>query len=226
MTNTAATVDDVWGWLHQPLQDLKQGYSTDPGKPWETRRHEFLEQLGLSNPDDHTVTHTLVQRLNELSDDDRNSLLAGDDIDTLAYKVVQECTPETEPDTYDEAAWHDFLATNLPSWNGTDEAWAQFSEWFTYHAGQANLSSPAQALISHLAVLPNDQRISTCGQYGVTIVVPAPAGAPVAVTGEMTALMAEILKERPEFAAIPEERRLALIAEVLAESDEDQEGED
>jgi hypothetical protein len=229
MTNTVATVDEVWGWLHQPLQDLKQGYSADPNKSWEDRRRDFLEQLGLSQPSDHDVAEALLHRLDELSDDDRNALLAGDEIDTVAYQIVQDSAPEpsAEPDTYDEAAWHQFLATNLPSWSGTEAAWGQFSEWFTYHAGQAGLSSPAQAFVDHLAALSNDQRIATCAQYGVTIAAPAAEAAPVAATGEMSALMAEILKERPEFAAIPEARRLELIAEVLAEADEDEdEGED
>jgi hypothetical protein len=236
MSNTTTAVDEVWGWLYQPLQDLRQDHATDPDKPWDTRRQAFLEQLGLSDAADHPVTQLLFQRLETLSDEDRHDLLNAGEIDNLAYAVVQECSPEAaqESNAYDEGAWHQFVAANLPSWNGAADSWGQFAEWFSYHAGQANLSVPARAFIDQVAGLSNEERISTIARYGVSIT--APAGTPAdqvppaegsgrtrAADESTTALMDEILKERPELAAIPEQRRLELIAQVLEEEDDEDE---
>jgi hypothetical protein len=229
MANTTTAVDEVWGWLYQPLQDLKQDHAADPDKPWDVRRAAFLEQLGLTDPAEHPVTHLLIQRLEGLSDEDRHSLLSADDIDTVAYEVVQQCTSEPGEDAgaVDDNAWHAFVATNLALWDGAAESWPQFAEWFVYHGGEQNLGTPAKTFADHVTGMSNEERISTIAQYGVTIATPAtPAGtppAPVTAADESTkALIDEILKERPELAAIPEERRLELIAQVLAEPDDDE----
>lgn len=220
MTNTTTTVDEVWAWLYQPLQDLKQNQTTDPDKPWENHRAFFLEQLGLTNAADHPVTQMLLERLDELSADDRLALLNSDQVDGIAYEIVQQCTPAAtaDPAAYDDNAWYAFAAENLALWDGTEESWTQFAEWFAYQAGEQSLGVPAKALVDQLTGMSNADRIATIAQYGVTIAAPAAPEDPA-----IRAMMEEILKEHPEFATMPEDQLLEMTARVMAEPDEDDE---
>src|SRR5262245_3481890 len=166
------TIEDVWSWLCRPLQDLKQ----EPGESWESRRHTFLDKLGLTEPAQHPVVEQFIHQLDEMPADERDNLLGSDNLDTLAYELVHKSVPAktTDPDGYDESAWHDFLATNLPVWNGTEDSWAQFAEWFTFHAGEKDLHAPAAAFVFYLQGMPNEDRVVTCAQYGVTIQASSP----------------------------------------------------
>jgi hypothetical protein len=220
MTNTTTTVDEVWAWLYQPLQDLKQNQTTDTDKPWEDHQAAFLEQLGLTNATDSPVTEMLLERLDELSADDRLALLSSDQVDTIAYEIVQQCTPTpaAEPAAYDDNAWYAFAAENLALWDGAAQSWTQFAEWFAYQGGEQGFGVPAKALVDQLTGMSNADRIVTIAQYGVTIAAPAAPADP-----SIRAMMEEILKEHPEFATMPEDQLLEMTAQVMAEPDEDDE---
>jgi hypothetical protein len=70
---------------------------------------------------------------------------------------------------YDEQAWQVFLSENGTQWDGTEEGWDSFRQWFAYYAGEQGLSVPASALLDYLSAQPDAERIDTLGQYGVTI---------------------------------------------------------
>lgn len=242
-----STPDAVWEWIRPPLEELKQGYTDDPGKPWEELRQAFLSELGLQNASQNPVVEQLLEQLDEASEEERNTILGGDELDSLAYEIVQEHTAGDEAAGageagYDEQAWQAYLAENGPQWDGTEESWDQFRQWFGYYADQQGLAAPATALLEYLTPQPAAERIAAFAQYGVTITPAkeaagqAPAAAaegepaePGEAAGQVPeeaaalspeqlgSIARELLEENPEFADIPEERRQEIMAEVLSE---------
>jgi hypothetical protein len=235
------SADDIWEWIQAPLEELKHALSAEPDKPWETRRAEFLEHLGLSEASQYPVIEHLFQHLDQLADDDRTNAITSGEIDSFAYQLAQQYgegedashehhdaghmqqgePAAAESPGYDEQAWHAYLAENGPYWNGTEEAWDQFREWFLYHATERGVGEPATELLDYLAAQPAAERITTLAQYGVTITPIVPeVGEPE--PGELShedidAAMAEVIAENPELADIPEERRREILAEVLGQ---------
>ena len=166
--------EDVWGWLHPALQDLR----STAGQSWDERRARFLEQLGLADPAEQPAVAALLHWLDELPDEERATTLDSDQLDATAYELVQ--TPVSKPDDqhasgdgYDEQAWHTFLATNGPSWDGAAESWPAFRQWFEYHAAEQGLATAATALLEFLESQPASDRVATFASYGVTIATPA-----------------------------------------------------
>jgi hypothetical protein len=80
-------------------------------------------------------------------------------------------------------------------------------------AAEQGFRDPTTALMSYLDGMAVAERISALAQYGVT--VPTGAGE-VDVDPASLAVADELLRENPEFADIPEERRRELMAQVLA----------
>jgi hypothetical protein len=180
-----STPDDVWEWIRPPLEELKQGDNADPDMPWEERRQTFLRELELSDASQHPVVELLLQRLDESPEEERNRILGSDELNSMAYQLAQEhgagqeaaggeaAYDEAAP--YDEQAWQAYLAENGPLWDGTEDSWEQFRDWFAYDAGQHGLSTPAAALLDYLTPQPAADRIATFAQYGVTITAPEQA---------------------------------------------------
>jgi hypothetical protein len=221
MADTTVDVDELWAWVYQPLQDLKQGCQHEPESPWSERVDVFLGQLGLHDPADHPVVQALLLQLGELSDDaERVEFVMTEQVDALIYQLAQELSgPEhgnTADASHDEAGWSAFLAQNGTLWNGGAESWEQFKEWFLYHATEHGLGAPAGAFVNYVDSVPNDERISVFGQYGIAVPRATPDGGDVIPDEATMAAMAELVEEMPEFAEIPEERRRELLAEVLA----------
>ena len=164
------TTEDMWNWIYPAIQELKNAAD----QPWDQRRAHFLEQLGIHESDEHPVTGELLRQLDELPDDERSTLVESEQLDTLAYELIQTQgtdseQPEGSGDEYDEAAWNTYLTTNGSHWNGTDDSWPAFREWFVYHAGEQGLSTPANALLDYLGGMSAAERVAAFGQYGVTI---------------------------------------------------------
>lgn len=147
---------------------------------------------------------------------------------------------ESYEESYDAQKWYAFAASHLPEWNGTAETWPTFVEWFDYYAAQQGLGVPATAFTQHLNGLSDEDRIAQFAAYGVVIPQvqqhkqhpaqdqhheehPAEHPAVGSASGEITltedhhAAMTEALAEDPEFALIPEARRIEILAEVVRE---------
>ena len=164
------TTDDAWNWIYPAIQELKN----TADQPWDQRRAHFLEQLGIHDAGDHAVTDELLRQLDELPDDERSALVESEQLDTLAYELIQAQGMESdEPATsgaeYDETAWQAYLTANGSHWDGKDDSWPAFREWFVYHAGDQGLSTPANALLDYLGGMSVAERVTAFGQYGVTI---------------------------------------------------------
>lgn len=158
-----STVDEAWAKIYLPLQNLKQN-TVDTA--WDAYREQFLGELDVGDP----IVAELVHRLDEMPDDDRAELMAGDQLDTFAYQVIQEsAVPETVAGGYDEMVWADFLATNGVAWDGSEESWPTFREWFVYHANEAGVSMPATELLDYLETQQAGERVRTFAGYGVVI---------------------------------------------------------
>ncbi|MPZ82307.1 MAG: hypothetical protein GEV28_18675 [Actinophytocola sp.] len=107
----------------------------------------------------------------------------------------QELTAAEDPtaasaEQHDDQQWQAFLVAHGPQWNGSEETWTQFDQWFRYEADQRGLAVPAGRFIDHLAAQPD--KVAVFAQYGVTIAGTGPsdeeAPAPdVSVYPEITA---------------------------------------
>jgi hypothetical protein len=219
-----STLDETWAWLYTPLQELKSDTAENPDKPWAERRAFLLERLGLTDSADHPLTDELFRWLDELPDDERGTMLAGEQLDTTAHELAQRHSEEpaataAAETTFDEAAWYAFLASHASQWDGTAESWDQFTEWLRYYADENGFGAPTGSLIDSLDVQAVADRVGVLAQYGVAIPASAEQHAEVPTSDEFADThMADLLAEDPQFADIPEERRLELIAQVLGEA--------
>jgi hypothetical protein len=173
-----STPDDVLGWIRPPLEELKH---TDPGTPWQESRESFLRQLGLSDASQHPVVQELLERLDEAPEEERNSILSSDKLDSMAEELCRQHAPAQDEAVqeeagdqtgYDEQAWQAYLAQNGTQWDGTEESWEQFRQWFAYYASEQGLSAPATKFLDYLTPQPAAERIATFAQYGVPITPP------------------------------------------------------
>lgn len=231
------SVDEIWEWIYQPVQELKRDCSATPDTPWETRRETFLSELGLSAADQDPAIEELLRKLDEMPDADRKSVIGSDQLDNLAYEVAarhgvavgsqaQDGAHEQgqqgggAEQSYDEDKWQAFLEQYGPHWDGTAGSWDQFKEWFLYYAREGGFEAPASSLLDYLTTQDVAGRIATLATYGVVIAPAAQAhqgdDAPV-TESNLDGIMAE-LAEDPEWGDIPEERRRELIAEALREA--------
>lgn len=173
--------EQTWTWLEPMLPEL-----ADTSQPWDERRQRALEMIGLSQPEQHPATHELFQHLDGLADEERDAL-GQDGLSQLAYDIVVRTSDQQPADPagpdgadgggYDESVWLAFLAENGPAWNGTEEAWQPFREWFAYLAGERGVHQPANALLDYLDPMPAEDRIGALAQYGVVIAAPAASAA-------------------------------------------------
>jgi hypothetical protein len=260
MPNGDTGTQEIWAWLQEPLRQMKAVAATTP---WEQVREELLRDLGLTDPALHPVTEELFERLGELDETRRTELLVSDAFDLVVDEIVQRVAaeqaqyaeaphgeaaqsaevaaePGQETAAYDEAAWNEYVATNLGQWSGEESAWPAFHGWFRYYAEQRGLAQPATRLLEYFDAMDTAGRVAAFAQYGVTIVPPEPAataaptaaepgaepdeaapGAGPALDATTEAVVAEIVAANPEFAALSEERRRELAAEVLREQEEE-----
>jgi hypothetical protein len=221
-----STPDALWEWIRPPLQEMNK----DSGAPWPERRQAFLGRLGLSDASQHPVVDQLLQRLDDAPEDERDKILNGDELESLASQIVQEHgvqehgvsgepTGETQAGEqaagYDEQAWQAYLAQNGAQWDGTEESWEQFAQWFAHYAGQQGLTAPATALLDYLSAQPAAQRIDTLAQYGVTITPPAGQPAAEEITQEQySAALGNAMAQVPGAAALNEAELAAVAARV------------
>jgi len=218
------SVDELWAWLQTPVQELVSYRADNPDKTWEEHRAYFVERLGLSDPSAHPLVEELVRYLDELPDDERAELLQDTSrLEPVVLEVVERHAVEDAPtdaaEPYDEAAWQAFLVENGARWNGADDAWPAFREWFAYYATESGLGQPATALLDYLDPQSASERIATLAQYGVVIAAADAAEAPAEEAAEPLRLsdedVAALLAEDADFADIPEERRRELIAQIV-----------
>lgn len=102
----------------------------------------------------------------------------------------ESATAETRA-TEDLDAWNSYLATNGPRWNGSEEAWSQFREWFLYYAAQAGVGESAAGFIAYIDT--QQDKIAVFSQYGVQIPAPAEETAVAAVAADRLAASADDL---------------------------------
>lgn len=134
-----------------------------------TAIEQFLAHLdGDSSPLD-TVRGMAETPVTELASTYRG-LLAGDSGD--AGDAGGQGTAE-QPQAEDPEKWATFLATNGPTWNGTEAAWEQFKTWFLYQAGEDKVAGLARQFIDYVSAQPD--KIAVFEQYGVRIARPAEA---------------------------------------------------
>lgn len=162
------TVDDLWASIGTPVAEMRAGFGADPATPWIELRQSFLTQLA---PDigQSPAIQQFLQQLDDMTDVDRNAVLGSDQLESLAYSLLEQNAQGDEDARYDEEAWEAYLADNGAAWDGTDEGWQQFREWFSYYADEQGLSVPATELLEVLDTQSVTDRIATLASRGVTI---------------------------------------------------------
>jgi len=139
----------------------------------------------------------LVRRLAEL----------GPDQLTAEYQQLldeESAAPEEgQSEEYDEDAWSSYLAENATMWNGTEDTWTQFRDWFLHYANERGLGVPAGAFLDYAD--SQGDKAAVFAQYGITL----PTSAPAAITADADAVAA----------AVADRIRSRLLAEVPGAAD-------
>lgn len=123
------------------------------------------------------------------------------------------------PTEEDPSAWNDFLIANGPAWDGSDESWGPFVEWFVYEADVAGVGRSARAFCEYAT--SNEPR-AVFAQYGVAVgrgAAPAEADDVAAlmqrVSGE---ILAEFRQQYPDLADIDDAEVLAILNDVVQQA--------
>jgi hypothetical protein len=134
-----------------------------------------------------------------------------DDPEALAAAMAQE----------DPNAWNTYLLTNGPAWDGTDESWPTFAEWFNYYANEQGVGASARSFCDYAAA--NGAR-EVFAQYGVALNVPdAAESAPEPMTVEDAVatygpeLFAEFRASYPDLADTSDDELRGVLTELLNE---------
>jgi hypothetical protein len=224
-----STKDELWQWLGEPLQELSRHRVEQPDADWQERRAFFLEKLSIADPSPYPAVDALLRYLDELPDDQRDPILDNpDELIRLADAYVDQYADaeagEPVEAEFDQQAWWAFLTENASLWNGTDEHWADFEPWLLSAAADHGFGEATESLLAPLRGQGGAAVRAVLAEYGVVIAEQAPATPEQAEAFELPTPaefaetnMADLLSEDPEFAELSEERRMALIAEVLAE---------
>jgi len=155
-----ADAGEQWAVVYEPLQELKAD------GPWETRREEFVAKL----PDaQDPAIGAFLHHLDELTDDQRTDLLRTEEADTVLYGYLEEFSDSESSESSESGTWADFVATNAEYWDGEEDTWDTFREWFVYEAYQAGFGEPSAALFAELDTQDIDSRIATFGREGGTV---------------------------------------------------------
>lgn len=227
-------MEETWALLAEPLENLRVDAVERPALSWAERRETLLREL--SEVHAGPVAEQLVGWLDELPDADRTTLLSSDDLLPYAYQVVSgalaepsaaeqqdeqyvEQPVEQQDEHYDEQAWFGYLAENGGRWDGTDESWAGFRDWFQYYATEAGVGTPATLLLDHLGRMPPAERVAAFAEYGVTIEPPEPVAAP---DPRVQLVMDRLLARNPEYAEIPEAHRIEMVTAILERQESNQ----
>lgn len=163
-----ADAGERWAVVYQPLQEMKSE------GPWETRRAEFVGKL----PDEHDpAIVAFLTHLDELAEERRDDLLRTEEADTVLYGYLEEypdSSSESGEDGEDETqardgTWAGFIEVNVPYWDGEEDTWDTFREWFVYHADAAGFGAESAELFAELDTQDIDSRIITFGRRGGTV---------------------------------------------------------
>jgi len=201
-----ANVDETWAAVYPPLQELK----AQPDLPWDERRAAFLGKLGLAEPAQDPVVHAFILHVEDLPDSQRDDLLRGDEAETLLYGFVEQYSDDSSAE--DDSPWESFLEEKGPYWDGTEDSWAQFYEWFAYEAEQAGVGQQANDLLAELAGQDIEDRITTFGRKGVRIIRRPDA----MVVGEKAAVSGKRKDRDTEPVEETEPRRSSRVKEKVA----------
>lgn len=226
-------LDDIWSWISTPLQELTGHHRDHPELGWDELKAHFVERAGLRDASDHPVTDDLCRRLDDMSHDDRAQLLDDDGkLASFAYDIagqhaqqyqqdapaVEQPAPQQEPDQ----RWYTFIAENGPRWDGTQQSWQQFKDWFRYQANEQGLLSQADGFLGEAE---QSDKHAVFARYGVTVARPAAQAAPAEPDqllaqldqDVVTPLLTQLLQDSPELAGMGEDQLRAMIGAALAQ---------
>jgi hypothetical protein len=228
-----ATHDQLWAWIYEPVQELKVRHRDDPDLGWDDLKSHALDKAGLRDPADHPLVEDLCRQLDEMPEDDRQRLLEDDGLDALVYELAgrhaEEAPVEPEP-SFDPEQWYAYLAKSGPRWDGTEEAWAQFRDWFRYDAYQGGFGVPADAF---LAEAEQEGKHEVFARYQVAVAATADGTAgdvgadetPDEVadvvarldTDVVQPVLAELARSSPHLADLGEQNLRSLISQAVVE---------
>jgi hypothetical protein len=132
----------------------------------------------------------------------------GDQLPAWHQELRQGQGSQEEP----AEVWQAYLAENGPAWDGAEESWQQFREWFAYYAAEQGVGASAEGF---LQLAEAGDKHLVFAQYGVA--VPVTVDTLRALPDEvMQPAVDALLRNAPELAALGEQRLREILAEVTA----------
>lgn len=216
-----ATVSELWAWVRVPMREMAE----QPDGAWS--REFFLERLGSYGSAEQPFVEELVRGLDELPDGDRAAVFADE---SRAETFVREVAERFEQPVAEAAAepaaevaedievWNAYLVENGTQWNGDEEAWPPFREWFLYYAAERGVTDLATAFLDYAEGQPDKRAVFA--QYGVMIVAGEPAEPETVVrqlrTDVVEPVLAKVMGGSPQVASLGEARLRGLVEATLA----------
>ncbi|EWC61646.1 hypothetical protein UO65_3004 [Actinokineospora spheciospongiae] len=85
--------------------------------------------------------------------------------------AATEAEPEVDDTAYDEGEWAAFLQEYGPSWDGQEENWSGFVDYFLFYAAERGVAAPARSFVEYAA--DSGDRVGFFAGYGIAIATAA-----------------------------------------------------
>jgi hypothetical protein len=168
-------IDSPELWFDLISEVYEELERTADGADLEDFKHQFFDRTGIEGLGDaaeefirYVEYNGGIDVVRYVSRADRHSVLY--EFEQLVEEAsAPSVTADAEDadDEYDENAWNAFLVEYGGYWNGEDDTWDQFVEWFRYHAEDQGLGSPATAFIEYVA--DESDKVAVFARYGVEL---------------------------------------------------------
>jgi hypothetical protein len=140
---------------------------------------------------------------------------AGDKAAALADHGIYLTGAGAQEGAEDPAAWDAFLAENGPYWDGTEENWPSFRDWFAYQAAAAAVPHSAGAFLDYAE--STGDKAGVFAAYGVPLAPAAPADS-AGLAGDFAGSIAAAFADNPQALASLSDAEISKLARQAAEA--------
>lgn len=182
--------------------------------------HDFQEHLRARVAEDgipDVAVESFVAYLDTYASDPVQVLAelreVGDRLPVWHQELTEQQAAPEDPAEEPAEAWYAYLAENGPAWDGTEESWQPFREWFAYYATEQGVGVSAEGF---LRLAESGDKHAVFAQYGVAASVVTVDTLRALPDDVMQPAVDAMLRNTPELAALGERRLREIVAEETA----------